>query len=651
MKIQNKLVVTLLISALLLISTFGGIVINAGTEEESLEVEKKVWDGANWVEEIDVNINEEISFKITITYNNVTQPQYQHYAENIFVNDTLPEDLEYVTGSASPEEPLVSGDVLIWDLGGTILMDGESYEITFNASVEDYGIHVNEAEAEADEHCTSLNIYGTDDATVNVVDPGSIDVEKKVKDENENWVEQTQVYSGEIVTFRLIVENTGGSTLTNLFVNDTLPDDFVYETGSATVDGVPMEPTESGNILTWYFAGDFLEEEEIIIIFDATAIGEPCSLLTNWVDVIAEGPCGSGSVEDSDSAKVRINGMCLEKLVKDPETGEWVDEIFAGIGDTVRFKITICYYGGYVLYNIKVRDELPECLEYADNAVPEEPEISSDEMTLWWNLSSSYNLQNGECVSIEFDAMAVCSECEELINLVNVTADECSGDILYGEDIATVFVECPLSVDAGGPYNPNVNEEIEIEALASGGDPPYEYFWDLDDDGIYDDATGRIITNSWDQMGIYTIWVKVIDDDATEVTDYALVRVGIISNPPDEPMITGPTMGRPGIEYSYEIVAFDPDDDQVFYWVEWGDGDYMSWIGPFDSGDPQTISHIWNHKGKFVIKVKAKDIYDYDSDWTSLHVTMPRNRAFLSNIMDFLENHPLLYKIISNIFG
>ena len=647
MKTKISLVLTLVITALLVISTFGAVLISADPEEESLEVVKEVWDedAQEWVDEIDADLYQEVAFRITITYHNVTQPQYAHYAENIVVNDTLPDCLEYVTGSAEPFEPDISGDLLTWDLGTTKLYDDESYVITFNATAEEYGENINEVEAEADERCTGLTIYGSDTATVNVIEPNiEIDVEKKVWDYN-SWDEETQVYSGETVSFRLIVENTGESTLTDLYVNDTLPDGFAYETGSATVDGVPTEPTQNGNVLTWSFPGDFEPEDEIIILFDATAYGDPCSYHTNWVDVIADGPCGSGSAEDSDSANVRINGMCLEKLVQDLDTGEWVDEIYAGIGDTVRFKITLCYYGGYILYNIKVTDVLPECLEYADNAVPEEPEISEDGMILWWNLSSDYNLENGECVTIEFDAMAVCSECEVLVNFVEVIADECSGDTFYEEDTATVHVECPLTVDAGGPYSGDIDEEIELEAAASGGNPPYDYYWDLDEDGVYEEE-GKVVTNSWDEEGVYTVWVKVIDDEGTEKTDYATVTVGVINNPPRTPTISGPNTGVPGVEYDFTVATVDPEGDQVYYYVDWGDGTNSGWLGPYDSGDPQIVSYTWALMGNFVIKVKAKDTHGDESGWEILSITMPRNRQVNRPIFNFLEKYQDFFPIL-----
>jgi hypothetical protein len=50
---------------------------------------------------------------------------------------------------------------------------------------------------------------------------------------------------------------------------------------------------------------------------------------------------------------------------------------------------------------------------------------------------------------------------------------------------------------------------------------------------------------------------------------------------PTVPTIQGPTQGKPGTSYSYTIVSADPEDDPVFYYVDWGDSTNSSWVGPY----------------------------------------------------------------------
>ncbi len=54
----------------------------------------------------------------------------------------------------------------------------------------------------------------------------------------------------------------------------------------------------------------------------------------------------------------------------------------------------------------------------------------------------------------------------------------------------------------------------------------------------------------------------------------------------------------------------------------------MGWIGPFPSGQQQTVNHTWNKKGTYTIKAKARDSHEQESDWGTLSVTMPYEPQF-----------------------
>ena len=62
-----------------------------------------------------------------------------------------------------------------------------------------------------------------------------------------------------------------------------------------------------------------------------------------------------------------------------------------------------------------------------------------------------------------------------------------------------------------------------------------------------------------------------------------------------------------------------------------------------------SASHIWNAKGTYSIKVKAKDINGAESDWSDpLAVIMPKNKQsvdfpFPQFLDNFLGHFPLLF--------
>jgi len=89
------------------------------------------------------------------------------------------------------------------------------------------------------------------------------------------------------------------------------------------------------------------------------------------------------------------------------------------------------------------------------------------------------------------------------------------------------------------------------------------------------------------------------------------------NSPPVKPSRPdGPSAGEAGLEYLYSSNTTDPDEDDIYYLFDWGDGTDSDWIGPFESGESVNASHIWSEKGLYKLKAKAKDIYESESDWS-----------------------------------
>ena len=95
-----------------------------------------------------------------------------------------------------------------------------------------------------------------------------------------------------------------------------------------------------------------------------------------------------------------------------------------------------------------------------------------------------------------------------------------------------------------------------------------------------------------------------------------LAEPGFPSNPPNIPLITGPQNVVINEECTYTIVTTDPDNDDIYYYIDWGDGTNSGWIGPYNSGVPVLESRVWGGLGSFMIKTRAKDTYGTRSDWS-----------------------------------
>jgi acyl-homoserine lactone acylase PvdQ len=100
------------------------------------------------------------------------------------------------------------------------------------------------------------------------------------------------------------------------------------------------------------------------------------------------------------------------------------------------------------------------------------------------------------------------------------------------------------------------------------------------------------------------------------------------NNPPFKPDINGHPSGCPGNEYLISIFTTDPNNDKIFYYIDWGDGNNSGWFGPYNSGAKIAESYIWYQQGTYFIKIKAKDINYAESDWATLEISMPKNKLF-----------------------
>ena len=190
-----------------------------------------------------------------------------------------------------------------------------------------------------------------------------------------------------------------------------------------------------------------------------------------------------------------------------------------------------------------------------------------------------------------------------------------------------------------GPNKGKVKETLYFNTVTTDPDgDSLEYLIDWGDGtntgwlGPITSGTPFETFHAWDEPGTYAVRAKARDIPYLEESEWSdTLIVTIVSegnNPPSKPdRPQGPTNGKVGVTYTYSSRSVDPDEDQIYYLFDWGDGSNSGWIGPFESGQVASASHKWSKVGFYQVKVKAKDTEGKESEWSDpLPITMPKSK-------------------------
>jgi len=201
-----------------------------------------------------------------------------------------------------------------------------------------------------------------------------------------------------------------------------------------------------------------------------------------------------------------------------------------------------------------------------------------------------------------------------------------------------------------GPYGIYLGQELNLDASKSIGieGEILDYFWNFGD-GL--SSSGKNTTHSYTDLGKFTIELTVTDNKDNIGNGTTNVWVQDTNDPPNKPNISGRISGHTGASYKYYFSSTDPEKNDVWYIVKWGDDEINNTYGPFKSGDEVMVRHHWDKSGSYTIRVKAVDVFNSESDWNTLNIQMPKNKekekSIFFNILPRLEHsYPLLFKLL-----
>jgi hypothetical protein len=181
--------------------------------------------------------------------------------------------------------------------------------------------------------------------------------------------------------------------------------------------------------------------------------------------------------------------------------------------------------------------------------------------------------------------------------------------------------------DAGGPYTVSVGEDLLLNGSGS-YDPDgflIRYSWSFGDGTS---GTGATVVHRYLRAGTFAVTLTVVDNLGASASNMTVTRVTVSNHPPSAPWIAGPSEGVKATPYTYVFGCTDPDNDDLTYRIDWGDGVTYQ-VGAFSSGASFVLQHRWESPGVYNITVTASD---GQLSASSVKVVTIRDVVVVSNI-------------------
>jgi len=309
---------------------------------------------------------------------------------------------------------------------------------------------------------------------------------------------------------------------------------------------------------------------------------------------------------------------------------------------------------------------------------------------------------NGQTVSGTITVLGTSSDSDGYVTLVEIKIDSsswqsCSGTTSWSKSWDTTGVgngqhtisarskddegayseidSVTVNVQNGGNQNPvvditypnsgqTVSGTITISGTASDTDGSISLVEIKIDSGSWQTCSGtNSWTKSWDtnsvSNGQHTISARSKDNNgAFSNIDSVTVNVNNdgVNNPPDIPSINGPTRAKVRRPYDYTFIATDPDEDDVYICIKWGDRSAEEIVGPYKSGETVLVSHRWSLIGNYQISAQTMDTNLAESDWTEPFTVKIRwlkaSSPYISIetiLKRIIDRFPILDKILCQI--
>ena len=231
----------------------------------------------------------------------------------------------------------------------------------------------------------------------------------------------------------------------------------------------------------------------------------------------------------------------------------------------------------------------------------------------------------------------------------------------YPEGIGEIFTLWPGSEPPETPTKPEGVEtwivDVETSFTTSTTDPEEEHVYYMFDwgDGNFSEWVGPYASGetgeafyTWTELGEFEIRAVAKDINGVQSNWSEPAFISIVENePPVKVTIQGPTWGLGGKIYDFTFISTDADGHDIYYKVDWDDGNDTGWIGPYSSGEQIILNHSWKQKGSYWIKAWAKDTLEGKSSQASFKISILTNDKSKQTYQRSLD--PFIIKILEKL--
>jgi hypothetical protein len=208
-------------------------------------------------------------------------------------------------------------------------------------------------------------------------------------------------------------------------------------------------------------------------------------------------------------------------------------------------------------------------------------------------------------------------------------------------------IECVLNATSDSGYNDGEWHHVEAKYMGETVNPTMEIWVD---GSMEDTLTEWQCPFNADDFLTGKIGRKGNSEDM--FFDGAIDEVKIYytqgdNDPPEKPTLSGDSQVKAGEVYTLTFRAVDPNEDDVRYHIDWGDG--TEWTSFYEQDTDQTATHTYDDQGNFNIVVYAQDEPGDNGPTATKAIEVPKAKPFVFNfnILDWLfELFPILKLLI-----